>query len=40
MWRNSIKECFGENGKQIFWDPTKYSGKLIGQPQGLGVALM
>ena len=40
MWRKCVRDTFGENGKQIFWDCNKSNGKLIGQPQGLGVALM
>ena len=39
MWRQSIKESFGENGKIFFWEP-KRKGMLIGNPEGTGVALM
>jgi hypothetical protein len=39
LWRENIKENFGENGKLFLWEP-KMAGKLIGSPEGLGVALM
>ena len=39
LWRKSIKECFGENGKIYLWEP-KREGKLIGNPEGPGVSLM
>lgn len=31
LWRKCIKDTFGENGKQFFWEP-KNNGKLIGIP--------
>lgn len=39
IWRENIKETFGDNGKLFLWEP-KMAGKLIGAPDGLGVALM
>lgn len=39
LWRKTIREVFGENGKQFFWEP-KNNGKLIGIPEGPGVTLM
>lgn len=39
LWRKCIKDTFGENGKQFFWEP-KNNGKLIGIPEGPGVILM
>lgn len=39
LWRENIKENFGDNGKLFLWEP-KMAGKLIGSPEGLGVAVM
>lgn len=39
LWRENVKETFGENGKLFLWEP-KMAGKLIGSPEGLGVAVM
>jgi hypothetical protein len=40
LWRENIKNNFGDNGKLFLWDPSKNQGKLIGSPEGLGVAVM
>ena len=39
MWRQNVKDNFGENGKLFLWEH-KNAGKLIGSPDGLGIALM
>lgn len=39
LWRKNVKENFGENGKLFLWE-NKMAGKLIGAPEGLGVAVM
>jgi hypothetical protein len=39
LWRKIILDIFGDNGKQFYWEP-KNNGKLIGIPDGPGVALM
>lgn len=39
LWRKNIKEEFGENGKVYLWEPKRES-KVIGNPEGLGVAMM
>ena len=40
IWRQGVRDAFGENGKQMFWDPRRHEGKLVGQPEGFGVGLM
>jgi hypothetical protein len=39
LWRDNIKETFGDHGKLFLWEH-KMAGKLIGSPDGLGVAVM
>lgn len=39
LWRENIKKYFGENGKVYLWEPKRES-KLIGNPEGLGIALL
>lgn len=39
-WRRIIKEYFGENGKQFYWEPKLNTGKVIGVPEGPGVIVM
>lgn len=40
LWRQIIKEEFGDHGKQFYWEPRLNSGKLIGVPEGPGVIVM
>ena len=39
IWRKIIKDTFGQNGKQFYWEP-KHTGKVIGLPDGPGVTVM
>lgn len=39
-WRKIIKDYFGENGKQFYWEPKQNVGKAIGVPDGPGVIFM
>ena len=40
LWRKIIKDTFGENGKQFYWQPKNTNGKVIGTPYGPGVTVM
>ena len=40
LWRQLIKDNFGEHGKQFYWEPKANTGKVIGVPDGPGVIVM
>ncbi len=40
LWRKIIKDTFGDNGKQFYWEPKLNTGKVIGVPDGPGVIVM
>lgn len=40
LWRQLIKENFGDNGKQFYWEARSNPGKVIGLPDGPGVIVM
>lgn len=39
LWRRNVRKEFGDNGKVYLWEQERES-KLIGNPEGLGVAVM
>ena len=40
LWRQIIKEQFGDQGKQFYWQPRQNVSKVIGIPEGTGVIVM